>query len=229
MKRLAGALGVGAPPVAAAAVLIAGWLTPGYDPLIRTISRLAERGLPGAFFAELAIALVGVVVIALAMALGPRSNAGRALLAIAGAALLVAAAIRLDPASAAATVEHRAATTIAMLGLTGAPLAFASSLRGRVGWVGYARLSFVFGAGEVAVLLVGLALLLTTFIDWGAWERCFLALSMAWIVLLSVRLLSGRRIEPMLSLTDETRSWTNSVSADDTMNAAAITQSSSGS
>jgi Protein of unknown function (DUF998) len=229
MKRLAGALGVVAPPGAAAAVLIAGRLTPGYDPLARTVSRLAEPGLPAAFLVEPAIAVVGVALIALATALGPGSRGGRALLVVAGAGLLVAAAIRLDPTSASATAEHRLATTIAMLGLAGAPLAFASSLRCRAGWVAYAPVSFALGAVEIGVLLLGLALLTTSFADWGAWERGFLALPMGWMVLLSARLLRARTMEPMFSSTDENSRWASKVSADETMKAAAASQSSSGS
>src|ERR1700682_4076510 len=97
MKRLAGALGVVAPPAAAVAVLIAGWLTPGYDPFARTISRLAEPGVPAAFLAETAIAVVGVALIAIAIELGPGSGAGRALLGVAGAGLLGAAGVRAGP------------------------------------------------------------------------------------------------------------------------------------
>src|ERR1700730_16641372 len=122
--RVAGALGVSAPPLAVALVLVSEWLTPGYDPLARTISRLAEPGRPGALAVELAISLVGVALLAVAVAMGPGSRMGRALLALSGAGLLVAAAIRLDPSSASATTEHRLATTIAMLALAGAPLAF---------------------------------------------------------------------------------------------------------
>jgi Protein of unknown function (DUF998) len=229
MKRLAAALGVLAPPFAAFAVLISGWLTPGYDPLARTVSRLAEPGLPGAFLAELAIAVVGVALIALAIAMGPGSSGGRALLAVAGAGLLVAAAIRLDPTSASATAEHRLATLVAMLGLAGAPLAFASSLRRRVGWVAYAPVSFAFGAVELGVLLVGLAVLPTTFAEWGAWERCFLAVSMGWTVLVSARLLTARKIDPMFSSTADSSTWASNVSVDDTTKAAAASQSSTGS
>src|SRR5216683_639867 len=229
MKRLAGGLGVLAPPAAAVVVLVAGRLTPGYDPLARTISRLAEPGLPAAFLVEVAIAVVGFALVALAIALGPGSRAGRALLAVAGAGMLVAAAIRLDPTSASAIAEHRVATTVAMLGLAGAPLAFARSLRGRAGWSVYGPVSFAFGAAEVAMLLVGLALLPTTFADWGVWERGFLALPMAWMVLVSARLLSPSKIEPMFSSTAESSSWASRVSVDDTRNAAAASHSSSGS
>ena len=120
------------------------------------------------------------------------------MLAIAGAGLLVAAAIRLDPVSQSATTEHRVATTFAMLALAGAPFAFAS----------YGRISVVVGIAEVAMLLVGLALMPTTFGAWGAWERCFLALPMAWIVWLA---------------------WMRSASADDALKAAAASPSSRGS
>src|SRR6202165_3462345 len=146
--RLAGALGVTAPLAAVALVLAAGSMTPGYAPLSRAISRLAEPGLPAAFAVELAIFLVGVALLALAVVMGPGSRIGRALLAVAGAGLLVAAAIRLDPASASATAEHRLATTFAMLALAGAPLAFGSSLRRQGGWAAYGFFFFsVCGGG----------------------------------------------------------------------------------
>jgi hypothetical protein len=217
-SRIAGALGVIAPPVAAILVLAGGWMTPGYDPLARTISRLAEPGLPAAFAVEVAISLVGVALLILAVATGPGSRVGRSLLVVAGVGLLVAAAIRLDPASATATTEHRVATTFAMLALAGAPLVF------RYGWI-----SFAFGAAEVGMLFVGLALLPTTFADWGAWERCFLALPMAWMVVISARLLRARMIEPTFSSTADSSSWASSVSADDTAKAAAASQRISGS
>jgi hypothetical protein len=199
-------------------VVVSGWLTPGYDPLARTISRLAEPGRPGALAAELAISLVGVALVAVAIAMGRGSRMGRALLALAGAGLLVAAAIRLDPASASATTEHRLATTVAMVALAGAPFAF------RYDWI-----SFWFGAAEVGMLLLGLALLPTTFSAWGAWERCFLALPMVWIVLVSARLFRTKTIEPMFSSTAESSSWASSVSTDETMNAPVASHSSSGS
>jgi Protein of unknown function (DUF998) len=227
LRRLAGALGVVAPPIAAGIVLIAGSLTPGYDPLARTISRLAEPGLPAASAVELAISLVGITSLALAISLGPGSSGGRVLLAVAGVALLGAAAIRLDPASSRATTEHRLATTIAMLTVSGASLAFARSLGRRPGWGAYGWISFAFGAAEVGMLLVGLALLPTSFVEWGAWERSFLALPMGWIVLVSARLLSTSSREPMFSSTAERTSWASKVSADDTMKATAASHSNS--
>jgi len=175
-------------------------MTPRYDPLTRTISRMAEPGLPAAFVVELAIGLVGVALLALSIHLesGSGLRPGRALLAVAGVGLLVAALIPLDPASPSATIAHRVATTIAMLALAGAPFAFA----------GYGRVSVAVGLAELGMLLVGLALLPTTFAAWGAWERCFLALPTAWMVWVA---------------------WTRSASMDETMKAAAASHSSSGS
>lgn len=226
--RAVGGLGVIAPPAAAAMVLVGGWLTPGYDPFVRTISRLAEPGLPAAFGVEPAICLVACALLGLAVVLGRLSGVGRALLALSGGALLIATAIRLDPSSAGATAGHRVATIIAIVGLAGAPLAFGSSLKHRRAWGAYGRISFAFGAAEVGMLLVGLGLLTTTFADWGAWERGFLALPMVWMVLMSGRLLRARTTEPRSSSTAENSSWASNVSADETMKAAAASQSSGG-
>ena len=225
LARAAGTVGVAAPVTATVVVLIAGVLTPGYDPVRRTVSRLAERGLPAANVVDLAIALVGCGLLGLALAMRPGAIGARILLAIAGAGLLVAAAVRLDPASEQATTIHRLATTMAMLTLTVAPLAFARLLRGK----GYRRVSFGFGASEVAMLLVALAMLPTDFTGWGVWERSFLGLSMAWMVLLSARLLRTSSTDPMFSSTAGDTSWASKVSVDDTMNAAAASASSRGS
>ena len=79
MKRLAGVTGILAPFLASLLVLVAGLATPGYDPASRTISRLAEPGLPAAALVELAICLVGAALLGLAMTLGPRALAPRLL------------------------------------------------------------------------------------------------------------------------------------------------------
>src|SRR2546428_7132180 len=191
MKRLAGSMVIGATASASVLVLAAGAMTPGYDPANRTISRLAERGGPTASAAELALVLAGLALIGLAFALGPRAQFGRLLLAGAGVLLLVAAGIPLDQGSAAASNAHRLATALSILALTCAPFALARA---------YGPILFWLGAAEVAVLLLGLLLLPTTFAV-GAWERCLLALSMAWMVLLSARLLRTSSTEPNRSST----------------------------
>ena len=226
MRRLIGVLGIAAPVLAAPVVLIGGLITPGYDPVQRTISRLAEPGLPAAAAVGSAIFVVGLALLGLALAMGPQAAAGRILLAIAGASLLFAAAVPLDPASEHATTIHRAATTIAMLALMAVPLVFAPSLRRRKGWRGYGPLSLWLGAAAIGVLLIGLALLPTTFAA-GAWERCFLALPMAWTVVISWRLLRTSNTDPIVASTAENTRRPMSVSALETMNAAAASPSSS--
>ena len=70
--------------LAAPVVLLGGLLTPGYDPLTRTISRLAEPGLPASAAVALAIIMVGAAMLALAAAMGPGAVSGRLMLGCAG-------------------------------------------------------------------------------------------------------------------------------------------------
>jgi hypothetical protein len=226
MRRAIAALGVGAPVLSVPVVLVAGLITPGYDPALRTISRLAEPGLPAASAVGLAIFSVGLALLLLASQLGPQSVPARVLLGIAGASLLLAAVVPLNPSSANASTIHRSATAVAMLALVAAPLVFAPTFRRRDAWRGYARLSFGVGITEVGMLLIGLALLPSTFAV-GAWERCLLALPLAWVVLISARLLRCRKTEPMLSPATENSSWPAIVSTHEKMKAPAASASSS--
>ena len=204
--------------MAGVTVVIAGIATPGYDPMKRTVSRLAETGLPGAYAVPLVTALVGLAFIVLAMGLVGGPTSGRLLLSAAGVGLMVAAAVRLDPASATPTAIHRLATAVAMLGMTGAPLAW--------GWRAYGWPSFALGVAAAALFLLGVALLPTAFSEWGAWERALLIMPMAWMVLVSARLPRNRRIEPRFSSIDGSNSCAASVSSDDTMKKAAASSSS---
>jgi len=226
MRRVSAALGIGVPVLSVPVVLVAGLMTPGYDPAQRTISRLAEPGLPAAWAIELAIFLVGVSLIGLALQLGAHAAPGRLLLGIAGASLLVAAVVPLNPASANTSTIHRLATGVAMLSLVAAPLAFAPSFRWSDAWCGYARLSFGLGVAAVGMLLIALALLPTAFAA-GAWERCLLALPLGWTVLISARLLRSRTTEPILASATENSSWPATVSTHDRMNAPAASANSS--
>jgi Protein of unknown function (DUF998) len=223
---LSGVLGICAPVFATVAVLLGGIVTPGYDPAQKTISRLAEPGLPAAALVGMSIFTVGIALVGLALEMGPKAVAGRLLLGIAGAALLIAAAIPLDPTSARGSTIHRIVTTIAMFTLVAALLIFARALRMREGWRGYGLLSFALGASAVGMLLIGLAMLPTTFAV-GAWERCFLALPMAWMVFVSARLLRTSSTEPISAPKSENSSWHATVSTQEPMNAAAANTSSS--
>jgi uncharacterized protein DUF998 len=167
-------IGVAAPPLAVAIVFVAGAMTPGYDPMSRTVSRLAVPGMPAALAVDLAIALIALTCFALAFGLAREATVARIALVVSGVALVAAAVVHLDPASGLATGAHRVASAVAVLGLTLAPLA-------------YGRLSLAAGIAELGMLVAGLALLATSFDAWGAWERLLLAIPLAWMVLIAVK------------------------------------------
>lgn len=175
-QRAAAAVALASPPVAAAMVTIAGAETPAYDPAALTISRLAVPGMPHALLVQAAICVAAAGCLALAL----RVPQVRRFLVIAGAGLLVTALIRLDPASAPATAAHRIASAVAVAGLVAAPLL-------------YGRISLVVAVAEVTVLIVGLGLLTTSFSEWGLWERCLLALPLAWMMLVAAGILGPKQ------------------------------------
>jgi len=189
--RICRVIGIASPLAAVAAVIVAGALTPGYDAMSRTVSRLAVPGVWAAAVVDVSIALIAVTCFALALTLGPNVLAGRIALTVSGVALGGAAMVHLDPGSAGATALHRSFSAIAVLGLTAAPLTLA-----RV----YGSLSLVVGIAELGMLVIGLALLATPFDAWGAWERVLLAIPLAWMVLLSASL---RPTAAMIPSTEE--------------------------
>jgi uncharacterized protein DUF998 len=170
------------PPIAAALVLIAQSITPGYDPVDRTVSRLAMPGMPAAGLVGMAMLLVTLACFALALGLERGRAPARGALAMAGIAFVVAAVIHLDPVSSIATTTHRVASGIAVLGLTVAPLALARD---------YGVMCLVAGAAEAALLALAATLMATPFAGWGAWERALLAISLSWMVLIALRKVSA--------------------------------------
>ena len=162
---------------AAAAVTFAGFATPGYDQLTRTVSRLAVPGMPSALLIDGAIGAVGVACLALAGAV----DNGRLPLLVAGAAFVAAAFIHLDPTSATATAAHRALSGLAVVALAVAPFAVR----------GYGRLSAVLGALEVALLTAAALLVATPFSGWGAWERLLLAVQVGWMITIALKVASA--------------------------------------
>src|SRR2546421_7486524 len=177
LTRVYRVLGIAAPPIAVVMVFVAGALSPGYDAVSRTVSRLALPGMPAAALIDAAIGLIALACFGLALALARGSSLGRMALAVSGGALLAAAFVHLDPASAAATAVHRLASAVAVIGLTVAPLALARA---------YGPASFAVGVAELGMLVIGLGLLATSFDAWGAWERLLLAIPLAWMVLIAV-------------------------------------------
>ena len=171
-------MGMFLPPIASLTVVGAGFLTPGYDPVARSVSRLAVPGLRAAFATEIAIGMVGVACMAVALAIAGDNWAGRAALVVAGVGFLLAAIIHLDPSSVATTAVHRVASAIAISGLTVAPLAL---------WRRYGRVVLILGGAEAAMLAIAPALLATSFGAWGAWERVVLVLGLSCLVVLATR------------------------------------------
>jgi Protein of unknown function (DUF998) len=165
--------------VAAAVIVgVAGVLTPGYDPISRTVSRLAAPEMPAAPAVDAAIAAMGLACLLLAYT----SRRGRVALSVAGLGFMAAAAIHLDPASTASTAAHRAASGIAVVALGIAPFAV-----GRA----YGILSIVLGAVALAILVSAGALLMTPFTAWGAWERLLLGVQLCWMVTIALRIASA--------------------------------------
>lgn len=157
--------------MAAVLVLIAGAITPGYDPVARSVSWLAVPGKPGATMVEVAIALIVCTLLAFALSI-TGGRVGRVALVIAACALAATAVIRLDPASILTSSIHRLASGLAMISFTVALLALARPL-------GYASL---------ALIAVGVALAATSFSAWGLWERVLLGLPLLWIVWRSAKM-----------------------------------------
>ena len=159
-------LGLAAPLAAALIVAWAGTVTPGYDPATRTISRLAEPGLPAAGEVDLALYLVATALLGLAVVRRPRMW-----ISIAGVSMLFVATIHLDQMSAATTSAHRLASAIAMLALTRASFD--------------QRVSRIFGWMLVVLLLAAPVLLIAGFADWGVWERCFAVVSIGSVMVMA--------------------------------------------
>jgi len=181
--RLAAWAGVACPPVAAAGLLLAGWLSPGYDPVRTTLSHLGQHGQPFALAVNLAFAALGLAYVgvawALGRALGPGSRAGAALVALAGAALVGVAIVSRDPAH---PIPHRAVALVLFLALALAPLLVAVRLRGEPRWARHAALSMATFAASAVLLAAGLAGLLHGGLPAGAWERVFTGVNLAWLV-----------------------------------------------
>ena len=160
------------PPVAALAATVAGFLTPGYDPVTATVSRLAVPGAPAAWLVDVAMAVVALTCFGLALSL----DRARAALTIAGIGLAIAALVHLDPASWTSTWAHRSASAVAIAGLTLAPVALRRD---------YGAICLVAGLAELAMLVAAAVLVMTPFEAWGLWERGLLAIALTWMVLIA--------------------------------------------
>jgi hypothetical membrane protein len=177
--------GVCVPPAAAAVLLAAGRLTPGYDAFRTTVSHLGQHGQPFALVVNLTFAALGIacagVAWALASALGRRGWAGAGVLAVAGLAFVAVAIVSRDPVH---PVPHRAVALVLFLALALAPLVLAGRLR-------RPALSLATFAASVALLVAGVVGLAHGGLPAGAWERAFTGLNLAWLVAVAASLLRG--------------------------------------
>ncbi len=179
---VAGLVGIVAPVAAAVIVTVAGLITPDYDPITRTVSRLAEPGKPAVLEIEMAIYLVALALLLLGLSGRPRP-----LLAIAGVAMLVVASVHLDPASAFSTALHRLASGVAMLAMTAAAISYSRGL----------------GVAMIGLLVAAAVLVPTGFSAWGLWERVFLAVAMASVMVMSKASIDATMRAPAASVSNK--------------------------
>jgi len=93
----------------------------GFDPVRQTISALAALGADDRWVMTVAIAGTGLCHVVTALGLRPAATAGRAVLAVGGAATLVVAAVPL-PSPAGGSVGHGLAALVAFVSLSAWPL-----------------------------------------------------------------------------------------------------------
>jgi hypothetical protein len=190
--RLVAATAAAAPPLASVALLGLGWLSPGYDPLRRTISRLAEPGAPYALEVRLILAALGLALLSTAWVLDRRhatwARPAAAALAVAGLALLGVALVRRDTARPAVLVVHRLLALTLFAALALAPLLAAVGLRALPALRAWLAASAVTAALSAVLVTAAVALLLAGSLPAGAWERAFVGLNLLWVTLLAGRL-----------------------------------------
>jgi hypothetical protein len=189
--RVAAGLAIAGPAVAGAASLIVARMNPTYDPIHRSVSRLAAIGVPGGSVMDAAIAFLGVSLVSMAIAMrwGRTDGLPAVAVLVAGLSFVGASIIRLDPPSPA--TAHRAFTAVALLGLTLAPLSVWLSQPRPGSDPTYRRASGLIGLLAL-IGLVGVTGLLVEGFPGGLWERAMAGLTLGWIELTAVRLLLAR-------------------------------------
>jgi len=195
-QRLAAVAGATVPLLAAVALAVIGVQTPGYDPVHRTVSRLAEPGAPYSLAVKLILAALGLSIIAAAWAL-ERGLAGsgpaRTLpLAIAGGALVGVALVSRDAAHPSVLAAHRIIAIVLFCSLAIAPLLAAGMLRRDPAFRAYATPSLATSGVSIALIAIAVAGVVAGGLPSGAWERAFIGLNLVWVTLLSARLMRAR-------------------------------------
>ncbi len=193
MRRVqfSAALAVAGPFAAAVVSLAVGRLNPGYDPVHSSVSRLAEVGAPGAVVMDAAIALLGLSLLSLALAIGSSRACTppvAVLVGVAGLAFVAASLVRIDPASQPTLLGHRAATGTALVCLVLASLVSSRARPGEIAGARYRQASLAIGVLAAAGLIGAVGLLFDGF-PGGVWERAMAVLTLGWAELTAVRLL----------------------------------------
>jgi hypothetical membrane protein len=194
-RRALAAVGAAGPIVFAAVSALAGLVKPGYDIAEQTVSDLAV-GAHG-WIQTTNFLLLGAAMIALALARGHRSASVAALLAAAGVGVVAAGFFETDLAGAPATSHgaiHNSLFLAVFLALIAAFALHGRALRRRGSERGLARYSTLTAVGVFALLVVFVMFagdLGDPLHDVaGLLERLLIGLALAWITVISRRLLS---------------------------------------
>ncbi|MCB9390666.1 MAG: DUF998 domain-containing protein [Acidimicrobiia bacterium] len=186
--RLTTRVGVGA-VILAVAILIASAFTPGYDHRYDTISRLASPGQPWAWLVRSGLVVFGAATLSAAIT-PPRSGANhpraiRRLIALAGAAAIVAGIAPKDPPDVPATAISQLHVAAAVIGVaaifTGMVLTAATGPQRTDRPWSAAAAAVVVIAGAAFPFAWGTAV-------YGILQRVILLTTLAWLVRAAYRL-----------------------------------------
>jgi hypothetical protein len=195
MLKLATLFSLLAPPVTGAAVLAAVVTAPAYYPLSRSLSVLGEHGAPLALAVNLSFGVLGLSVLALAVALDRAvlgtGRGGVRLLMLGGSALVGVALVARDPAQPSLLAVHRLLALLVFGSLALAPLLLVRRLAADQAWRAHARPSLGFGVAAITVLFGGGVLFAAGRLHAGVWEVVFSGLILLWLTLTAARLTLG--------------------------------------
>ena len=201
-QRLLAICGIIGPILFTIVVIILGLLRPGYDRIAQSISELGEVGGPNAIIMNtVGFALLGLLMIAFAVGLhrgineGKGSKIGPALLALSGAALVMAGIFSCYPAGVDTPmvgIIHYVFITIYASAMVLAPLALSPRLRRDRLWQSYVAYSLVtvVVAGALSALFVITVYVFDIFEPWkGILQRVSMVVPPLWMELMAIRLL----------------------------------------
>lgn len=201
-QRLLAICGIFGPILFTFVVFILGLLRPGYDHIAQSISELGEVGGPNAIIMNtVGFALLGALMIAFAFGLhrgineGKGSKIGPALVALSGAALIMAGIFSCYPAGVdtpTVGIIHYVFITIYASAMILAPLALSPGLRRDRLWQSYVTYSLitVVVAGALSALFVITVYIFNVFEPWkGILQRVSMVAPPLWMEVMAIRLL----------------------------------------